>query len=109
MRKHFPPVEYAARNWLLVQNETGADIQAISSLLAQHIASPEVLIEVHRKLGISVPISDAPLYITSHIGQGEIRVADRGFSGFVVVALNGVATGWRLPAISAVNADAPTH
>ena len=95
MRKHFPPIEHAARNWLLVQREHGADHRAIAALLAEHIASPEAVVEVHRKLGALLLIADAPAYIGSHIGEGEIRVADRQFTGFVVVAINGVATGWR--------------
>ena len=95
MRTRFPPIQHASREWALVQNERGADHSAIATLLAKHVASPEVLVEVHRKLGAVLPIADAPAYIGTHIGEGEVRVADRQFTGFVVVALNGVATGWR--------------
>jgi hypothetical protein len=94
MRKHFPPVEHAARQWSLVQNERGPNVSAVSSLLAEHIATPEVIVEVHRRLGALLPMSEAAAYIGAHIGQGEIRVADRDFSRFVVVGVNGVATGW---------------
>ena len=95
MRRRFPPVEHAARQWTLVQREGGSNESAIASLLAEHITSPEVLVEVHRKLGALLPTAEAPAYIGSHVGEGEIRVANRAFTGFVVVALNGVATGWR--------------
>lgn len=95
MRKHFPPVEHAARAWSIVQTERGPNHGAIAALLAEHIASPEVVVQVHRKLGALLPVVDAPAYIGAHIGEGEIRVSDRQFTGFVVVALNGVATGWR--------------
>jgi len=33
-------------------------------------------------------------FVAKHVGQGEIRITDRQFRGFVVVAANGVATGW---------------
>ena len=94
MRKHFPPVEHAARQWSVVQTESGPNIPAISSLLAKHIASTEVIVEVHRKLCALLPTSEAAAYIGAHIGEGEIRVADRDFSRLVVVSVNGVATGW---------------
>ncbi|MGE0811528.1 MAG: hypothetical protein AB7N69_13075 [Immundisolibacter sp.] len=95
MRKHFPPIEHATRAWSIVQTERGANQGAIAALLAEHVASPEVVVEVHRKLGAFLPVADAPAYIGAHIGEGEIRIANREFTGFVVVALNGVATGWR--------------
>jgi hypothetical protein len=34
------------------------------------------------------------LRVREHVGQGEIRVADREVTAFVVVAADGVATGW---------------
>lgn len=95
MRTHFPPIEHVSREWVIVRNERSARQDAIAGLLAKYVASHEVLVEVHRKLGTLLPIADAPAYIGSHIGEGEIRVADRQFTGFVVVALTGVATGWR--------------
>jgi len=94
MREHFPPVEHASRQWSLVQNERGPDVPAISVLLGEHIAAGEVIVEVHRKLGALLPLSEAAAYSGAHIGQGEIRVATREFSRFVVVGINGVATGW---------------
>lgn len=94
VREHFPAVEHASRQWSVVQNERGPNIPAIASLLAEHIATNEVLVEVHRKLGALLPMAEAAAYIGAHIGQGEIRVADREFSRFVVVGVNGVATGW---------------
>jgi hypothetical protein len=94
MREHFPPVEHASRQWSLVQNERGPNIPAIAALLGEHIAASEVIVEVHRKVGAVLPVDEAAAYIGAHIGQGEIRVANREFSQFVVVGVNGVATGW---------------
>ena len=94
MRQHFPTVEHAARDWFVVQDERGANVEAIASLLAKHIGASEVVIEIHRKLGALLPMSEAPAYIGAHVGQGEIRIADPAFRSFAVVAVNGVATAW---------------
>jgi hypothetical protein len=34
--------------------------------------------------------------VDGHIKADELRIADRSFQGFVVVAVNGAATGWSL-------------
>lgn len=94
MEKHFPPVEHAVRSWSLVPDGSHKE-NAIQALLAEHISSPEVLVEVHRKLGGLFSSAEAAPYIAAHVGEGEIRIADRKFTGFVVVARNGVAAGWR--------------
>lgn len=98
MREHFPPVLHAEHDWTLVQDERGSRLGVLSGLLSTHVRSEEVVVEVHRRLGAVLPLKEALAYISTHIGQGEIRIADRAFSGFVVVAANGVATGWRAPA-----------
>lgn len=70
-------------------------VKELGDLLKQTILGTEVVVEVHRKLGALLPIEDAAAYIGSHIGEGKIRVADRQFTSFLVVEVNGVATGWR--------------
>lgn len=94
LRKHFPPIEHATREWKLVPDERDAQLTMLSALLSTYISAQEVVIEVHRKLGTFISLAEAPSFIASHIGQGEIRIADRAFTSFVVVAINGVATGW---------------
>lgn len=90
MRQNFPPIEHAYRDWKLVSSSS-----EIEALMTEYIRSSEVLVEVHRKLGALLPVGDAARFAVSHIGEGEIRIVDREFTGFVVVAQNGVATGWR--------------
>ncbi|WP_211168597.1 hypothetical protein [Azoarcus indigens] len=92
MRQKFPPIEHACREWAVVD-----DSAHIEALMTEYVCALEVLVEVHRKLGALLPIEEAARFAAAHIGEGEIRIADRGFNGFVVVARNGVATGWRLP------------
>ena len=90
MRQNFPPVEHARREWAVVANSG-----QIESLMTEYVRSSEALVEVHRKLGALLPIGEAASFAATHIGEGKIRIANREFSGFVVVAQNGVATGWR--------------
>lgn len=92
MKKHFPPVEPARREWVIVSTST-----QLESLMTAYVRSPEALVEVHRKLGALLPIGEAARFAAAHLGEGEIRIANREFSGFVVLAQNGVGTGWRMP------------
>lgn len=98
MRLHFPPVLHAERDWTIVQDEQGTNERVIADLIATHLMSAEAVVEVSRKLGAVLPAADVPAFIATHVGQGEIRIADRAFTGFVVVAQNGVAAGWRTTA-----------
>lgn len=90
MRQNFPSIEHARREWVIV-----GESSQIEALMAEYVCSPEALVEVHRKLGALLPIGEAARFAATHIGEGEIRIANREFTGFVVIAQNGVATGWR--------------
>lgn len=92
IKKNFPPIEHVRREWSII-----ADSDQIESLMTEYIRSSEALVEVHRKLGAMLPIGEAAMFAATHIGEGEIRITNREFSGFVVVARNSVATGWRMP------------
>ena len=95
MRKHFPVLDAAKAEWTNIVERSGTNQELLERVLSEHIDASEVLVEVHRKIGAMVPRHEAAAYISSHLGQGEIRVADREFTSFVVVAQNGVVTGWR--------------
>lgn len=103
MRKHFPPVDSVNREWINVADTAGIRVQLLLELMDKNINSEEVLVELHRKVGAYLPKSKAVEFIAQHIGQGEIRVANRDFTGFVVIALNGVATGWSAEANPQIN------
>lgn len=94
MRRHFPPIEPATRTWTVVQDAQGLDGKAMAVLLTRYVGSGPVLVQVRRKQGVLLPVGEVVEYIRRHVGEGEMRVADRNFTGFVVVAQNGVATGW---------------
>lgn len=96
MLDRFPAFEAVKFEWENMHDGEVLRVKELSALLRRYIDAPEVLIEVHRKLGAFLPIDEAATFIGSHIGEGQIRVADRQFTSFVVVALNGVATGWRM-------------
>lgn len=95
MRKHFPAVDAAMQIWINVADHDGLREASLLSLLDAYIPTEPVLVAVHRKVGAALPKVEATRFVREHLGQGVIRVSDRAFVGFVVVAVNGVATGWR--------------
>ena|ERR1700712_2112610 len=112
MRAHFPSAAPAHQAWTNI-----ADVQG--RLLAEQahaaVAQPfvdrgieEVLVQVHRKVGGRMPITQLMAYVAEHLTEGHIRIADRAFSVFCVVAVNGVATHWLSEAVpnAAVSVDA---
>jgi hypothetical protein len=96
MRKHFPPLGTAGKEWTNVADVDGPRFPKIEALLTEHVGNAETIVEVHRKLGAALPAEEAASFIGSHIGQGNIRATNRDCSGFVVVAVSGVACGWHV-------------
>lgn len=94
MREKFPAFDAAALEWSNMHDGDSFRKKEFDALLRRTIDAREVIVEVHRKLGALLPIEEAADFISSHIGEGQIRVANREFSSFVVVASNGVAAGW---------------
>jgi hypothetical protein len=95
MREHFPSFDAAKVEWTNIVEREGPNTQLLERILESHISAPDVLVEVHRKLGAMVPRHEAAGFISAHIGEGQIRVADRAFTSFIVVAQNGVVAGWK--------------
>lgn len=92
-------------DWENMHDGRAPRLVELSEMPVRYIKSSEVLVEVHRKLGAFLPIDEAVTFIGSHIGEGQIRVADRQFTSFIVVALNGVAAGWRMTDNGSLGAD----
>jgi hypothetical protein len=98
MRQHFPVFSSSERDWMNIAGTSGADPAKVQEFLERHIVEPELLIQVNRKLGAVLSGSEAVAFVCAHIGEGQIQIANREFTSFVVVAQNGVATGWRASA-----------
>ena len=96
MRSHFPAFNAADHEWTNIAESQGPNVPLLEAIIARYVASPQVLVEVHRKEGALLPLKEAVAYIASRVGQGNIRIADREFKSFVVVATNGVAAGWQI-------------
>lgn len=94
MRRHFPPVRPALRDWVIVADAAGLRHDALRTLLDLHIRADAVLVTAQRKTGNLLPRDKALALVAEHLGQGEVRMADREFTGFVVIGMNGVAAGW---------------
>ena len=94
MRNHFPASGEATWVWVNVADQDGLREERLMKLLDEYIPSELLLVEVHRKVAASLPKASVIQFVSEHLGQGNIRICDRGFHGFVVVATNGVAAGW---------------
>jgi hypothetical protein len=106
MKEHFPPVDAVAHTWINLLERGGTmRTEALAALIDAHNGASELVIEVHRKLGDFLDKANAIKFIGEHIGQGQIRITDRSFQGFVVVAVNGAATGWSLALNSSLHTD----
>jgi hypothetical protein len=103
MQQRFPVVRGAAHDWVVAANELGLRFKVVEALMDQHIRAGQLLVEVHRKIGDYLAKDAALAFVATHLGEGEIRIADRDFTGFVLIAQNWVATGWRAasPAVPA--------
>ncbi|MHA6894713.1 hypothetical protein ACQUJT_11575 [Ralstonia pseudosolanacearum] len=94
MRKHFLALEESSRIWINVADRDGLREAQLLGLIDEYIPTEPLLVEVRRKVAAALPKVEAIRFIREHLGQGTIRISDRAFRGFVVVAANGVATGW---------------
>lgn len=94
MRWNFPPVDLAAHGWINVCESAGLNVVRFQEVVDRYFSADHLLVDVHRKLGAFLPRLEAIRFVAAHAGQGQIRISDREFTSFVVLALNGVATGW---------------
>lgn len=94
MAKHFPAFDGARLDWVNVHDGHAVKLSELEGMLHETFAEGEVLIEVTRKEGDFLPLCQAAAYIVQHMGGGNIRVANRDFTSFLVVAQNCVVSAW---------------
>ena len=103
MRKNFPSIDSVNRDWVNIADITGIRREVLLELIDRNIKTEEILVEVHRRVGAYLPKPQAMEFIAQHIGEGQIRIANRDFTGYVVVAQNGVAASWSAEANPQLN------
>ncbi len=91
--RHYPDIALVSCEWTHIIQDGKPCTDMINEGLSSLKVS-EVLVHVHRKLGNFLPLSLATNLIYENVGQANIRIADRDFSRFVIVAQNGVMTTW---------------
>ena len=99
MNEHFPKFSAEKQDWVNVQDRDGPRIDALLEVIKKHITADELLININRKFGARLPTLEAIPFICSHLGTAQIRISNRDFTQFVLVASNCVATGWQTPVI----------
>lgn len=99
MLSQFPEFDSAAHQWTNIADEHGRILReqahkvVVERFLGQDVE--EVLVEVHRKVGTLVPTTELIDYLDLHMGEGNIRIANRQFTTFAMVSTTGVAAGWQ--------------
>jgi hypothetical protein len=95
MTANFPPVEMVTLDWVNVLEADGTiRSEVLDALILEFIRSDHILVEVNRKLGDLKTKDQVIPYVQKHVGKGQIRIADRDFQGYVLIAMNGVAAAW---------------
>ena len=102
IRTHFASAGSANVNWHNLVDENGLLINdRVQAVVLGHFLEQgieEVLIEARRKTGCLVPVTDVIPYLRGQVGRGSsIRLANREFTVFGEVAMNGVGRSWRKP------------
>jgi hypothetical protein len=110
MLKHFPrfaAVDLAWKNF--VERDGSIRRDELLAMIDTYIQADEVLVEVNRKTGGFLSKKELLEFIRDYMGQGTIRMMDRDYSGFVVLAASGVAAGWAGTPNSTLHTDAQTR
>ncbi len=95
MRKHFPQVDYSKLEWKNIADVGGINQAELNSYLKTYIKSDMVLIEQNRRNGNFINKNEVANYVNLNYGnEGHILITSREFDGFVVLAQNGVISGW---------------
>lgn len=104
MLDHFPACREVDCEWVVAVDQDGLVVPVAEKLINENIEGDELLIEVRRNTGACLGRSEALAYIKEHAESG-MRIANRSFDGFVVIASNGVATGWRAEAATSTDPE----
>lgn len=95
MRKNFPQVDYSKLEWKNIADHDGINQAELKKYIDMYIKADMVLIEQNRKNGNLIDKSEIPNYVSLNYGHGSnILISTRDFNGFLVIAQNGVITGW---------------
>lgn len=89
MNEHFPKCDFSK---LALVNIEGKP-EVLEAILKSNISSNDLLISVNRKVGARLSLKEAVNFIQSSMGKGEMRVSDREFTQFVIIAPNCTASG----------------
>jgi hypothetical protein len=101
MRAHFATKGIVKTEWTNLVDEHGLlmEDRAQVVLLGQFVERgvEEVLMEVHRNAGDQLPVCEVIPYLRSQVGRGNVRIANREFTVFAELVINGVARSWQAP------------
>lgn len=91
--KHYPRIDLVKCEWIHLFRHGVVDRDLLRKMVST-IGADDFVIHVHRKVGDFLPMEPALDFIAENVGKGYIRIADRAFTGFVLIGNNGVAATW---------------
>ncbi|WP_143036622.1 hypothetical protein [Paraburkholderia steynii] len=91
--KHFPKIDLVMCEWIHLFRDGTVDRELLGKILST-IESDCLLIHIRRTIGDFLQSEQALDYIVENVGKSQIRIADRAFNRFVMIASNGVAATW---------------
>lgn len=101
MRSNFVSTDAAKAEWTNLVDEHGLLLEdRAQTVLLRHFVeqgAEEVLVEVQRKVGDQLLVEALIPYLRSWVGSSNIRIANREFTVFAEVAINGVGRSWNIP------------
>lgn len=94
MAERFPDYDASALEWTVVADGSAPRCEVLRDRLLEHFGDGELVVEVHRRLGTVLRLFDAVAFIAAHIGKGAMKISNRDFTLFCVIAHNGVLATW---------------
>lgn len=94
MLESFPDFDASKIDWKNIADRAGVRGHELNELLNSYIHSDNALVEVERKIGDFLPLSEVINFVAPYVGKQQIKITNREFTGFIVIASNGVAAGW---------------
>jgi hypothetical protein len=91
--KHYPAIDLSKCEWTHIMRDGDVRRELLQEFL-RTIETTDFLIHIRRKCGDFLPLAEAMDFVCENVCKGSIRITDRQFQRFVIVASNGVAATW---------------
>ena len=95
MRENFGAVWSDEHEWVNVHDGKQTKVEELTALIASHIDTEEVLVQIDYEHAAKVATSEVAGYVAPHVLAADIQITNLTFTQFLFVSANGVAAGWK--------------